>query len=156
VSWMSELPHVRVSDADRERAASALREHFAQGRLDADEFEERLTRAYAARTVNELETLGADLPRLPATGRTELAERRATLTRHLVQQTGASLVPFGICTVIWLATGTNGGFWPVWILIVALIPLLRNGWRLYGPAPDLDHVERALKPKQRQLEEPPG
>jgi len=153
---MSEPPHVRVSDAERERVASDLREHFAQGRLDAEEFEERLTRAYGARTADELESLQTDLPRLPATRamqRAELAERRATLTRHLVQQTGAALTPFFICTLVWLATGTNGGFWPVWVLIFALIPLVRNGWKLYGPAPDLDHVEQSLAGK-RQLEEP--
>jgi hypothetical protein len=27
---------------------------------------------------------------------------------------------------------------------VAVIPLVRNGWRLYGPAPELDEVERDL------------
>ena len=58
-------------------------------------------------------------------------------------------MPFLVCTAIWLATGTNGSFWPVWILIVTVIPLLRQGWRLYGPAPDLDHVERELAKERR-------
>ena len=132
--------------------AAELREHFAQGRLDTDELEERLTRAYRARTVEELQALRLDLPRLPATHatrRAELAERRSTLARELVQQTGAAFVPFLVCTAIWLATGTNGSFWPVWILIVTVIPLLRQGWRLYGPAPDLDHVERELAKERR-------
>ena len=138
--------------------AAELREHFAQGRLDTDELEDRLARAYGARTVEELQALRTDLPSLPATHaarRAELAERRSALARGLVQQTGASLVPFLVCTAIWLATGTNGSFWPVWILIVMVIPLLRQGWRLYGPAPDLDHVERELArdrhAAQRQL-----
>ena len=155
---MTEPPHVRVSDQERERVAADLREHFAQGRLDTDELEERLARAYSARTVEELNALRTDLPSLPATHaarRAELAERRSALARGLVQQTGASLVPFLVCTAIWLATGTNGSFWPVWILIVMVIPLLRQGWRLYGPAPDLDHVERELArdrhAAQRQL-----
>ena len=146
---MPEPPHVRVSDQEREHAAAELREHFAQGRLDTDELEERLTRAYRARTVEELQALRLDLPRLPATRRAELAERRSTLARELVQQTGAAFVPFLVCTAIWLATGTNGSFWPVWILIVTVIPLLRQGWRLYGPAPDLDHVERELAKERR-------
>jgi Domain of unknown function (DUF1707) len=149
---MTEPPHVRVSDQEREHVAAELREHFAQGRLDTDELEERLARAYGARTVQELQALRTDLPLLPstpATRRAELAERRSTLARELVQQTGASLVPFFVCTAIWLATGTNGSFWPVWILIVTVIPLLRQGWRLYGPAPDLDHVERELSRERR-------
>jgi hypothetical protein len=49
-----------------------------------------------------------------------------------------------VCTGIWAATGADGGFWPAWILLVALIPALRNGWRLYGPAPELDRVEEEL------------
>ena len=41
------------------------------------------------------------------------------------------------------------------MLIFALLPLVRNGWKLYGPAPDFDHVEKALAPK-RELEESDG
>ena len=71
---MTEPLHVRVSDQERERVAAELREHFAQGRLDTDELEERLARAYRARTVEELEALRLDLPRLPATHATRRAE----------------------------------------------------------------------------------
>ena len=52
----------RASDADRERAVLALREHTAVGRLTLEEFAERTERAYAARTVDELEAVGRDLP----------------------------------------------------------------------------------------------
>jgi len=38
------------------------------------------------------------------------------------------------------------------VLLVVLIPLLRNSWRLYGPAPELDRVERELEQKARQDE----
>ncbi|HEX6700113.1 MAG TPA: DUF1707 domain-containing protein [Gaiellaceae bacterium] len=55
-------PAVRASDADRERAATALGEAAAHGRLTLDELTERLDRAYAARTQTELEELVADLP----------------------------------------------------------------------------------------------
>jgi hypothetical protein len=55
-------PELRVSDADRERAATALREHLAQGRLTLDELAERLDRIYEARTRAELEAVSADLP----------------------------------------------------------------------------------------------
>jgi Domain of unknown function (DUF1707) len=145
---MSEPSHVRVSDEERERVAAELREHFAQGRLDTDELEDRLARAYRARTTSELQALRIDLPHLPATRRADLAERRSALARQLVQQTGGALAPFLVCTAIWLATGANGGFWPIWILIVVLIPLIRNGWKLYGPAPELEHVERELAAKR--------
>ena len=55
--------YVRASDLDRERTLSALREHTAAGRLSLDEFEERAATVYAARTLQELATTTADLPR---------------------------------------------------------------------------------------------
>jgi len=143
----AEPGELRVSDQEREHVASEIREHFTQGRLDESELDERLSLAYAARTQADLDALRHDLPQLPAQRdgkRTDLAERRAELSRHLVQQTGYALIPFAVCTFIWLASGTSGGFWPIWALVFALIPLLRNGWRLYGPAPDLDQAEQSL------------
>jgi hypothetical protein len=63
---MTELPakrnEVRIGDADRDQVAGVLREALAQGRIDAGELEERLSRAYAARTFGDLEPLTSDLP----------------------------------------------------------------------------------------------
>jgi hypothetical protein len=59
---------MRASDAERDRAADALRQHHADGRLDTDELEERTGRAYAATTLDELDQLFADLPRLRSAG----------------------------------------------------------------------------------------
>jgi hypothetical protein len=55
-------PRLRAADADRDRAAALLREHHAAGRLTAEEFRERLDRAYQAKTMGELDQLLADLP----------------------------------------------------------------------------------------------
>jgi len=55
-------PQMRASDADRDRTASLLREHHAAGRLTAEEFQERLDAAYAARTLGDIDRLMADLP----------------------------------------------------------------------------------------------
>jgi Domain of unknown function (DUF1707) len=148
-----EPPDLRVSDQDRERVVAEIREHFAAGRLGEDEMGERVAAAYAARTVRELSVLRADLPPLPAARseqRAAVAERRADLQRRLLQQAGGALVPFAICTAIWLASGASGAFWPIWVALVAVIPLLRNGWRLYGPAPELDRVERELERRGRR------
>ncbi len=138
---------VRVSDEQREDAARQLREHFADGRVTQDELDERLQATYAARTESDLRALLADLPRLPASPaqeRAELVARRRHLQRRMIQEAGGGLVVFMICTVVWAASGAQGQFWPIWIAVVVLIPLLRNGWRLYGPAPQLDRVEREL------------
>jgi Domain of unknown function (DUF1707)/Cell wall-active antibiotics response 4TMS YvqF len=56
------LPALRASDAERDRAATALREHLAQGRLTLDELADRLDRVYAAKTRAELEAVSEDLP----------------------------------------------------------------------------------------------
>lgn len=105
-------------------------------------------RAYAAQTVGELQALRVDLPALPAnatSSRAELSARRSELSRQLIQRTGAALTPFLLCTLVWLFSGANGNFWPAWLLLIAAIPLVRNGWRIYGPAPDLDRVTKELK-----------
>jgi hypothetical protein len=54
--------HIRVSDADRERVADRLREHFAEGRLSSDELDERIAATLSAKTFAELRRVTADLP----------------------------------------------------------------------------------------------
>lgn len=54
---------VRASDAEREETATTLRRHYAEGRLDQSEYEERIDRCYAAKRVGELGELTYDLPR---------------------------------------------------------------------------------------------
>ncbi len=53
---------MRASSADRERAVDVLKAGFAEGRLTQDEYNDRMGRAYSARTYGELATLTADLP----------------------------------------------------------------------------------------------
>jgi len=54
--------NVRASDADRERIVEQLRKHAADGRLTMDEFEERMSAAYEAKTYGALAELTRDLP----------------------------------------------------------------------------------------------
>jgi hypothetical protein len=56
---------IRASDDDRERFVAALREAYTEGRLTLDEFEERTSAAYAARTWGALRELTDDLPAPP-------------------------------------------------------------------------------------------
>ena len=53
---------IRISDADRERVAAKLREHYAEGRLTSDELEERISATLSAKTVGDLRGVMADLP----------------------------------------------------------------------------------------------
>ena len=52
---------MRASSADRERAVDVLKAGFAEGRLTQDEYNDRMGRAYSARTYGELAALTSDL-----------------------------------------------------------------------------------------------
>jgi DUF1707 SHOCT-like domain len=129
---MASDPRIRASDADRDRTAALLREHHAAGRLSADEFNERLDQAYAAKTLGELDQLLSDLPgidlyKLPdhsverrgpsgfglpwllaprAVGRISPAWRAAWGSWATV-----SLVAF----LAWLLAGHPGNLWFLWV-----------------------------------------
>jgi Domain of unknown function (DUF1707) len=53
---------IRVSDADRERVAARIREHYAEGRLSAEEMDERISAALGAKTAGDLRRVMTDLP----------------------------------------------------------------------------------------------
>ena len=61
------MDSLRISDADREAAVDLLAEHYATGRLDKDEFDERSDAVWSAKTRGDLAPIFADLPlRSPA------------------------------------------------------------------------------------------
>ncbi|MEA3020626.1 MAG: hypothetical protein QOI47_2150 [Actinomycetota bacterium] len=80
--WGDQSPEIRASDAEREYVVDVLRAHCSEGRIDLDEFSERINKVYAARTIGELTDTVADLPVLasqggvaPASGATRRAVR---------------------------------------------------------------------------------
>src|SRR5215468_3386068 len=62
-------PSLRASDADRDRVIELLRAAVADGRLDSVEFDHRLDAALAARTIDALTPLTADLIAAPGSDR---------------------------------------------------------------------------------------
>ena len=64
--------HLRVSDAERQAVTDRLAEHFADGRLDQAEFDDRVGRAMNAKTRADLSGLFSDLPE---TGAPAVADR---------------------------------------------------------------------------------
>ena len=60
--------HIRVSDAERNAVTERLAAHYGDGRLDQAEFDERVTRAMAAKTRGDLDGLFDDLPDPEPTG----------------------------------------------------------------------------------------
>ncbi|MFJ2029812.1 DUF1707 domain-containing protein [Streptosporangium sp. NPDC087985] len=62
---MTSRDDLRIGDAERDAAMTALREHYAQGRLTHQELDERLELTLSARTGRDLALVSADLPELP-------------------------------------------------------------------------------------------
>jgi hypothetical protein len=55
-------PRELVGDADREQRIEELRGHMLAGRVTAEEFEQRVDAAHRARTRQDLDATGIDLP----------------------------------------------------------------------------------------------
>jgi len=112
-SWIGAPAH-RASDEERERAARSLRRHYAAGRLELHELEERLDRAWHALSRRELAALFRDLP----------SDRRGRMLRGFdrFQRALLKVHAAGYVTVngglvgIWSLTG-GGEFWPAWALV---------------------------------------
>ena len=101
---------IRPSEHARNRAAAALREHYAEGRLDDLELERRVELAYAAKTRGELKALFRDLPWDPRSR--DRGEGFWRFQRNLFRAHGVTYVGVnGLLVGIWAATG-QGEFWP--------------------------------------------
>ena len=129
-------PHLRAGDTDRAAVATVLGRHMADGRLTVAEYDERVARAYAARTYGELDALTVDLPAAD-NGRSVEPVRRdhgAGGHRTPVHACGPMVGRrFGhgdswgawrrtavIVLAIWAITSVASAqfiyFWPIWVL----------------------------------------
>src|SRR5262249_18711626 len=86
-------PELRIGTAEREQAAADLGEHLAAGRLSTEEFDERVQRAYAARTRPARAPLSHALPEL----RVAPAPRRRRDLRPLL------IVLVVVAAIAWVA-----------------------------------------------------
>ena len=100
-------PQMRASDADRDAAADRLRVAAGEGRLDADELDERLSRVYGARWCSELVGLTSDVtPPAAVAARPVFVQRRPAKVNLLA-----------------VASMVSGFFWFFWLGSLAAIPL---------------------------------
>ncbi|GLX93011.1 DUF1707 domain-containing protein [Herbidospora sp. NEAU-GS84] len=132
---MADRRDVRVSDGDREAAVAHLLAAVDEGRLSLDEYNDRMSRAYASVTFGDLDKLFVDLPSAPATTPTVTA----TQTKAPVVATGA--LPRWL-KVVWIAWAAKVAlnlviwvllsftereliyFWPMWVIIPPGLVLL--------------------------------
>ena len=87
-----------AGSADRERTVGVLRAGFTEGRLTQDELDDRVARAYAARTYGDLWALTADLPAgpLPYPPAARLPYPQAGLTARVRRAASAEPARTGI------------------------------------------------------------
>jgi hypothetical protein len=130
ISQMMRDPNLRASDDERDATADRLRQHHTDGRLDQEEFQERLDRCFAAKTVGELAELTRDLP----------ADR--------AQQSAGGRAGFGLLgclrmipilpiilaiIAIHLIVGVVSGLWIlIPLFILARFMLFRRGFRTWS------------------------
>ena len=116
----------RIGDAERERAAACLSEHFAAGRIDHEEFEVRVGAAYAATTAADLEPLFLDLPRsapaAPTTQTTQTTpDARRSRRPFVVPVLPLVLLAAGVATIV------SDGRFPFFFVFPML--WFAGGWR---------------------------
>ncbi|GIH12208.1 DUF1707 SHOCT-like domain-containing protein [Rugosimonospora africana] len=132
---------LRAADSDRQFVADRLRTALNEGRLDLSEYDERLQRAYAAKTYGELDRVLDDLPRTASPEQSAVApaapgpsgpsgaqagygtpvppaaeqQRRKGRSPLLLAMWGGWLSTTLICMVIYVASDFGGYPWPVWV-----------------------------------------
>jgi hypothetical protein len=162
---MSSDPRIRASDADRDRTAALLREHHAAGRLTAEEFNERLDKVYAAKTLGDLDQLLSDLPGidlydLPDRTVDRRGQRSFGLPWLLAPRASGGLSPAWraacgswatvslVAFLAWLLSGHPGSAWFLWVAgIYGLV--LCGRWVSHG-SPHRDPGRRQGRDERRR------
>ncbi|MBL7257044.1 DUF1707 domain-containing protein [Actinoplanes sp. LDG1-01] len=156
---------MRAADEDRHKVADQLRLALEEGRLDLNEYDERVKDAYAARTYADLDRLLTDLPNaapvVPATPQQSpvLVAEKATAPwlGHVWVPWAKAAVFF---TLIWAVGALGSGeaifYWPVWVLGpwgVVLVLRTVAGLAQGEPrkhAAELEHRRRLREHKQER------
>ncbi|WP_199180236.1 DUF1707 domain-containing protein [Verrucosispora sp. ts21] len=171
---------MRAADADRQVIADRLRVALDEGRLNLHEYDERLQRAYAARTYADLDDLVRDLPAAGAVAPTpgavpaqraadgavsasdgavpasDGAADRTVTVRWLVEVWEPWLKTVGIVVAIWAVTSFASRdllyFWPAWVAAPwGAILLVQTVTGLVGGEPRRWAAERERR-RQRRAE----
>lgn len=128
-------PHLRAADADRAVVADVLGRHMSAGRLTVAEYDDRLARAYAARTYGELAELTTDLPAPEPAAATGSATppspavagppagqaggawaAGASMRAAWASWLSTAVIVVGIWLITSMASDDSIHFWPMWVI----------------------------------------
>jgi Domain of unknown function (DUF1707) len=119
---MSRRATLKASDADREQIAERLRKATAEGRLLAEELEERLEATFAARSYGELDAVVADLPGVPV--RREERRRAPVITPvHVIALFLLAPVVVALMLAVAVIMATLFSAWGLLLIV---------GWFMFG------------------------
>jgi hypothetical protein len=153
----------RIGDAERDNAAELLREHMAQGRLTAEEFDERIDAALKAKLASDLDPLFRDLPG-PRPG-----QGIATTQSYVAPPWQQAAVPAPAAPATTapdstrnrLLVGLTAVMWPVTILLLFVIGW-EHWWLIFVPViisgllgrseSQRDHERRRIAREQERLD----
>lgn len=107
-------PRTRIGDVERERATSDLSTHYAEGRLEHEEYDERLDAIWTARTQADLRVIFDDLPQQRVAPKVPVARGPSPRRRFPLMPVLALLILLSIVTRT-----------PLWLLIFVL-PLMHR------------------------------
>jgi hypothetical protein len=99
---------LRASHADREQAIDILKAAFVQGMLAKDEFDLRVSQAFASRTYAELAAATADLPAKSTTAQPP-KPARAEDEQPVLRPGPVIMVATALCAGVWALA-----FFPPW------------------------------------------
>lgn len=132
---------MRAGDKDRQAVADQLKTALDEGRLDLSEYDERLQKTYGAKTFDDLKGLLDDLPGTVPVEHSQVtpvaeAAPVASPVPGIRHQVARWLGPYAgvilVCTLIWLITSISAGrvqyYWPVWLLIPAILGVAREAF----------------------------
>jgi len=130
---------VRVGHIEREAVVRRLNDAFGEGRLDLEELDQRISQAYAAKTLGQLRPLLVDLPVTPGRAaavsrgtkanparsgparevsgrvRAGLARRPAWIRWQYYVWTSVVALNVVIWALVSIGTGTEIYPWPLWV-----------------------------------------
>lgn len=150
----AEVAGVRASDHDRETALEALREAYADGRLDRTEFDRRSVEALAARLLGEFVPLLGDLE-APVTATRSVREEALRRYRRETRDARNGVLAIGTLTTgIWVVTSIADGdpyfFWPIFPILGVGV-----GWlmQVVNKEDRIEHHERRIVQHRRETQE---
>jgi len=157
---------LRASDADRSQASTMLAGAYAEGRLDSDEYEQRLDQVRSSKSLGELVPVLADVIVAPGGQPSQGSGGIKFAPSGEVRGQPGMIGMFPrwwiglaiLFNVIWLLTCLTAGrliyYWPMWPMLGTAIPmimgLVASGGRRSGRT-DRPQVTQQPEPPERDL-----